>query len=70
MKELYKLHEGRTIFDHKATICGYDHNSLIAAIHEDEFGGWHILSDSDVIVTCLDNEQGYVYCLESDIDKL
>ena len=70
MEELYLKYAGKTAYDGRATICGYDYNMLIVALHETEFKGWTILSDTDIIVTCLDNEQGYKYALESDIDLL
>ena len=69
MKELYELCAGQIVYGGAATICGYYPQGLIAAIHEDSSKGWTVLDEEDVIVTCVDHEQGYCYVNPQTINK-
>jgi len=70
IQELYSLYAGKSVCDGKAVICGYTTMYLIAAIQSDYLNGWTILDSDDTIVTCLDNELGYMYVIESAINVL
>jgi len=63
---LYEKQAGKTVevCGESGVICGYDDIDLIVALDESNVSkGWTQISKDDVIVTCLDHEQGYCYVI-------
>ena len=69
MKELYELYANKSAFGGLAFVCGYSIDGyLIGAIQPDYNKGWTSIDKSDIIVTSIDNEEGYCYVDVKDID--
>lgn len=76
MRKLYKKYAGKRITvrisandsNLRGVVCGYSGKDfLIIAVTEGT--GWTCMDKLDVVVTCIDNPNGYYYIFEKDINK-